>query len=435
VIIPHRNRRRGSRQQRLAGVITAAVAAMVAVLAQSAGWRSGHTRSLLPATAWIPIGFAVVLAVVVALVVRARTSDAAERDDTSTKDESEGETPRVMIVLPLALAVAALLAGLYFLVAPRTAKAQRQPATTTGAPSWVSDSIHLDTPTGRIEGTIVVPAAKVAAPVMLIIAGSGPTDRNGNSPLLPGANNNLKQIAESLATRGIASLRYDKRGIAASRAAGPAEADLRFDHYVDDAAAWIKLLRADPRFTTITVVGHSEGSLIGMIAAQRASADGFVSIAGAGRPAGVVLREQLTAAPMPPEMRESALRGIAALESGHTADSTPPALAALFRPSVQPYLISWLRYRPAEELGRLGVPTLIVQGTTDVQVKVTDAEALKAGQPRAQLLIVEGMNHVLKHETAMDMTAQMKSYGDPSLPVVPELLRAIETLVRSTRKR
>jgi hypothetical protein len=148
-----------------------------------------------------------------------------------------------------------------------------------------------------------------------------------------------------------------------------------------------------------------------------------------------VLREQLTAAPMPPEMRESAFRGLAALESGHTADSTPPALAALFRPSVQPYLISWLRYNPAEELGRLGVPTLIVQGTTDVQVKVSDAEALKAGLPAARLLLVVGMNHVLKHETAPDVATQMRSYSDPSLPVVPELLRAIETLVHSTRKR
>jgi hypothetical protein len=417
-------------------VIVAAVGAIVAAaLGDFPGWSSGHAWGSPPAATWIPIGLAIVVAAVVTLVVRARSSDATERSDTVTAEADGDESRGVMFVVSLALAVAALLFGLYFLFAPRTAKAQGPPAATRSAPSWVSDSIHLDTPTGRIEGTIVLPAAKVPSPVMLIIAGSGPTDRNGNSPLLPGANNNLKQIAESLATRGIASLRYDKRGIAASRAAGPAEADLRFDHYVDDASAWIKLLRADQRFTTITVVGHSEGSLIGMIAAQRAAADGFVSIAGAGRPAGVVLREQLTAAPMPPEMRESALRGIAALESGHTADSTPPALAALFRPSVQPYLISWLRYNPAEELGRLGVPTLIVQGTTDVQVKVADAEALKAGQPRAQLLIVEGMNHVLKHETAMDMAAQMKSYSDPSLPVVPELLRAIETLVRSARKR
>jgi fermentation-respiration switch protein FrsA (DUF1100 family) len=171
-----------------------------------------------------------------------------------------------------------------------------------------------------------------------------------------------------------------------------------------------------------------------MIAAHRAGADGFVSIAGAGRAAGVILREQLTAAPIPPEMRESAFRGIAALEAGHTADSTPPALAALFRPSVQPYLISWLRFKPAEELGRLRVPTLIVQGTTDMQVKVADAEALKAGQPAARLLLVEGMNHVLKRETSTDMATQMKSYSDPSLPVVPELLNAIEALVRATRR-
>ena len=317
---------------------------------------------------------------------------------------------------------------------PISANAQAKPATASSPRAWVADSIHLDTPTGRIEGTVVVPVSETPLPVILLIAGSGPTDRNGNSALLPGANNSLKQLAESLATRGIASVRFDKRGIAASRAAGPSEADLRFDHYVNDAAEWIRLLRSDRRFTTITVVGHSEGSLIGMIAAQRAAADGFVSIAGAGRSAGAVLREQLAAAPMPPDMRESAFRGLAALESGHTADSTPPALAALFRPSVQPYLISWLRYRPDREIGRLTVPVLIVQGTTDIQVKVTDAEALKSGQPRARLLLIEGMNHVMKHDTATGTAAQMKSYGDPSLPVVPELLSAIETLVRSARR-
>ena len=130
----------------------------------------------------------------------------------------------------------------------------------------------LKTSTGDVFGTVELPAAKQPVPVALIIAGSGPTDRNGNTPALPGSNNSLKMLADGLAARGIASLRYDKRGIAASRAAMTTEADLRFNNFIEDAEAWIKQLRADKRFSTITVIGHSEGSLIGMVAAREAGA-------------------------------------------------------------------------------------------------------------------------------------------------------------------
>lgn len=290
------------------------------------------------------------------------------------------------------------------------------------------DSVSVQTPTGTLAGTLELPA-KCPCPVVLIIAGSGPTDRDGNSPLLPGANNSLKYLAEGLQAKGIASVRYDKRGVGGSKGAMPAsESDLRFDDFVADAVAWLTKLRADKRFTTVTVVGHSEGSLIGMIAAREAKADAFVSIAGAGRPAGKILHEQLSSR-IPPEMLAAADRTIGQLEKGETPDSAPPALASLFRPSVQPYLISWFRYDPAAELAKLTIPTLVVQGTTDIQVSVADAKALGAAQPKATLLIIDGMNHVLKSVPA-DQAAQLKSYGDPSLPVVPALVEAVSEVVR-----
>src|SRR5437763_1110614 len=158
----------------------------------------------------------------------------------------------------------------------------------------------LKTPTGDIFGTLELPAAKQPVPVALIIAGSGPTDRNGNTPALPGSNNSLKMLADGLAARGIASLRYDKRGIAASRAAMTTEADLRFNNFIEDAEAWTKQIRADKRFSTITVIGHSEGSLIGMVAAREAGADGYVSLEGAGRKAQDILAEQLKSQ-LPPD--------------------------------------------------------------------------------------------------------------------------------------
>ena len=249
------------------------------------------------------------------------------------------------------------------------------------------------------------------------------------SSLLPRANNSLRYLAEGLAAKGIASVRYDKRGVGASRALLKSESDIRFDDYVGDAVAWLTKLRADRRFTSVAVIGHSEGSLIGMIAAQRAHADAFVSLAGVGRRAPLVLHEQL-AKQLPPEMLAQADRAFASLERGQTTDSAPPALAALFRSSVQPYLISWFRYEPAVEIARLTVPVLVAQGTTDMQVTVADAESLAKAQPKAKLAIIDGMNHVLKM-VPVDQAAQMRSYGDPTLPVAPALVDAIAGHIRA----
>jgi len=283
---------------------------------------------------------------------------------------------------------------------------------------------ELKTPTGTIHGTLLVPdTAKPPMPIVLLIAGSGPTDRNGNSAALPGRNDSLKMLAEGLAAKGIASLRYDKRGIAESRSAMTAEKNLRFETYIDDAVAWAKRLKKDPRFSKVVVVGHSEGALIGAVAAQKSGAAGYVSIAGLARPADLVIRGQLMGK-LPPDLRETSDKILEALKYGNTIDDVPPSLAALYRPSVQPYLISWFRYDPLEQVKKLTIPVLIVQGTTDIQVSVDDARALAAAKPEAKLEIIEGMNHVMK-KVEMDQGKQVASYGDPSLPVDPRLVDAI----------
>jgi pimeloyl-ACP methyl ester carboxylesterase len=296
-----------------------------------------------------------------------------------------------------------------------------------------SDTVHISTPAGLIAGSVLCPSAPAPWPAVLLISGSGPTDRNGNSPLLPGQNNSLRMLAEALATRGIASVRYDKRGIGASRVAMGSEADLRFEMFADDAAAWTQQLRADRRFSTVTVAGHSEGSLLGMLAARKANADAYISIAGVGRPADQVLHDQLVAG-APAALVAEADRAMALLVAGKTADGISPSLAAIFRPSVQPYIISWFRYDPSAELRKLNVPVLIAQGTTDFQVAVKDARLLAAADPKATLVIVEGMNHVLKMVSA-DQAAQVKSYSDPALPVAPQLVDAIATFVNGVRRR
>lgn len=303
--------------------------------------------------------------------------------------------------------------------------------TASGPPPPSSDTLTLATPTGNLGGTLCVPAGNGPFPLAVIIAGSGPTDRDGNSILLPGKNNSLLMLAEGLAVHGVASLRYDKRGIGASRQALQSEADLRFEMGADDAAAWVKKLRSDPRFSTIVVVGHSEGSLLGMLAARRAPADGYVSIAGAGRAADKVLREQL-AKQLPPALLAEANRALDTLLAGHTVASPPQALMVLFRPSVQPYLISWLKVDPQVEIARLTIPALIVQGTLDGQVLPSEAHLLAAAQPKATLVLIDGMNHVFKR-VAADAAAQQASYSDPTIPVAPELITAIATFVKGGR--
>lgn len=298
------------------------------------------------------------------------------------------------------------------------------------APSVVTEEdATLATSTGDIVGTVKLPAARFPVPVVLIIAGSGPTDRNGNSPVFPGPNNSLKMIADALAGEGIASLRYDKRGIAGSRSAGRSEDQLRFDHFVSDAEAWIKQLRADRRFSTITVAGHSEGSLIGMIAARQANADGYISIAGVGRPSTEVLMEQLSAQ-LPAPLLAQARDIIARIEAGQKPDSVPMILNALFRPSVQPYLTSWFAFNPATEIAKLSIPVLIIQGTTDLQVKVEDANRLAAAKQGARLVTIEGMNHVLKAVSG-PLPQQLPSYSDSSLPVAPRLIDEVVGYVRA----
>jgi uncharacterized protein len=287
-----------------------------------------------------------------------------------------------------------------------------------------AELVKLDTGTGTLYGTLEIPATKPPYPVVLIIAGSGPTDRDGNSSAIQGKNNSLKMLAEGLAARGIASLRYDKRLIGESKIAGLKEQDLRFDMYVDDAVRWGEYLRKDSRFRSLVVAGHSEGSLIGMLAARKLAANGYVSIAGPGRPAGQIILTQLGSKPMPAGLMKQVEDVVKELEAGRTVEGTAPALAGMFRPSVQPYLISWFRYDPAVEIAKLDMPVVILQGTTDIQVSVDDAKLLAKADPAAKLVLIEGMNHVLK-EVPAAMDKQVPSYSDPSLPLVSRVVDEI----------
>jgi pimeloyl-ACP methyl ester carboxylesterase len=300
------------------------------------------------------------------------------------------------------------------------------------APERATSGIELDTGTGVLAGTLELPAGCPPFPVVLIHAGSGPTDRDGNSAGLP-RNDSLKLLAEALSGRGIASVRYDKRGIAASRAAGPSsERDYRLATLVSDAAAWVTRVAADRRFSRVVFLGHSEGSLIGTQAARVVSLDGFVAVAGPGRPLGEVVREQLRRG-LTGELLARALQILTELEAGGEVDDVPGPLLPLFRPSVQPYVIEELAVDPRRGVAELAAPVLVVQGTSDLQVSVIDAQQLAAARPGTELVLIEGMNHVLK-AAGPDTASQSRAYTDPTLPVVEQAVQAVAAFVERTRR-
>ena len=285
------------------------------------------------------------------------------------------------------------------------------------------ETIVLETSTGNIEGTLLLPS-KRNIPLVLIIAGSGPTDRDGNSGSLK--NNSLKMLAQGLYNNNIASFRFDKRGIAKSAKAMISEEDLRPEHYIRDVQQWYLLLKNDSRFSSVIILGHSEGSLIGMIASQDVFPEKFISLAGPGVSMQATLKRQL--ADQPPYVLSMSLPIIEQLEKGKTVDSIPPLINSLFRPSVQPYLISSFKYDPAVEISKVKCPVLIIQGTTDIQIQVEDAKKLAGSNSNSELVIIEGMNHILKEADA-NRFLNLRTYGDPNLELKQGLIKSITSFI------
>lgn len=289
--------------------------------------------------------------------------------------------------------------------------------------------ISLDTGSGELFGSLLLPKSDTPVPVVLIISGSGPTDRDGNNPE-GGRNDSLKRLAWVLARHNIASVRYDKRGVAASLAATPDERNLSVEAYVADAVAWSHKLAADPRLGPLILLGHSEGALIASLAAPQANAAAVISLSGSARPIDQVLRQQLSNRLPPPLMlRSNEL--LDSLKAGRLDSNVPAQLQVIFRPSVQPYLISLFRQDPARAFAALQMPALIIQGSNDIQVSTDDARQLKAAKPDAELALIEGMNHVMRI-VPNDVKRQLASYKDPNLPLAAELgtriLRFIDSL-------
>jgi uncharacterized protein len=291
--------------------------------------------------------------------------------------------------------------------------------------------VQLGEGSGSLFGTLVRVAPTHAANPVLILAGSGPTDRDGNSPLGITAQP-YRLLAEGLASHGISSLRVDKRGIAASAAAEPSEQHLRIETYADDARAWARKLRQVTGANCVWLLGHSEGTIHALLAA-RANEDvcGLVLISPAGRKIGDIMRDQLRANPANAQILDEALDTIAKLEAGQmvSTDGMHPVLQGLFRPSVQPFVISLMAVDPAEHVRAYPGPVLVVQGTTDIQTSIADAQRLGAARSGVRVELIEGMNHVLKTAPA-DRAANVATYANADLPLASDLVERIVSFIR-----
>jgi pimeloyl-ACP methyl ester carboxylesterase len=295
----------------------------------------------------------------------------------------------------------------------------------------VATPVVLPSEPAPLHGTLLTPEGRTRA-VAVILPGSGPTDRDGNSPGGLVAST-YRLLAEGLAEQGIATVRIDKRGVAGSAAAAVAEQDLTFQTYIDDARAWAAEAARVTGRPCVWLIGHSEGSQIALAAAQdgNESVCGLVLLAGAGRPAGVILREQFQAG-LPPALLAPAFAALDELEAGRTVTDAPAELAGLFRPSVQPYLISWIGLDPVDLIEDYAGPVMIGHGSTDIQVGMVDARALSAARPTARLAVWDGVNHVLKLAPA-DRAANIAVYSDPNLPLAPGVVDDVAAFILEPR--
>ena len=275
-----------------------------------------------------------------------------------------------------------------------------------------------------LHGTLAMSrSAPGGFPVVVIVAGSGPTDRNANGPFIN--TNAYAMLAWGLAEEGIASLRYDKRGIGMSAGEGGDPTSLTTDHYVADVAAAATALASDARFSKVVLLGHSEGAGHALQAANRgAPQSGVVMVAAQGRVLTEVLHEQFA--------RQADSTTVATVDSafarfvrGDDPGEVPPIAQPLINPMYRNFLRSWAAYDPQSEARGFAGPLLILQGTTDVQVTMEDAELLHAAQPRAMLVRLEDVNHVLKSIASSDLQAQMETYRDPSMPLATSVVPAI----------
>jgi len=275
-----------------------------------------------------------------------------------------------------------------------------------------------------IDGTLLIPdnSKTQELPLAIIVAGSGPTDRDGNQNFMQ--NNVLKKLSEELSKNRIATFRFDKRSVKLIKQ-GNMEEEIMFDDFITDAISALTYFKTKYKFKEIYFVGHDQGSLVGMIAA-REGADGFISIAGLGKPINEVIIDQLNqTAPM---YTEDATNAFSIITQGQTTTDFPSALASFLSIDIQPFMGSWMRYSPQEQIKNLQIPTLIINGTNDIQVPVSEAQLLHDNSNNSKLVFIDEMNHVLVTVNGDDLD-NSKTYNDSKRKISKQLIKTIVNFI------
>lgn len=393
------------------GIVACLMALFVVILARSmdAGLSKSSTTDMQALAAALPDGLLSNM-LKKHVLASSETSDTEKKEAAAKAGKKAGGVVAALVGGAVAVSVGAGIASDLF---------EREPD--------IASMTQVEIAAGELHGTLLSPRRN--APVVLIVPGSGPTDRDGNSPLGVKASM-YKLLAEGLAAEGIATVRVDKRGMFGSSGAGDPNA-VSVDIYANDYRAWINSIRQQTGRKCVWLLGHSEGALMVSAAAEgRKDVCGLILVAGMGRKMGDVIRAQLKGNPANAPLLDQAFAALDDLEAGRHPDTTSmhPALLPLFAPPVQDFLISIFATDPVEAVRRAGVKTLIVQGTTDLQVAEEDARLLHKPR-RTDLELIRGMNHVLK-EAPMDRAANLATYSNPDLPLHPKLVREIEDFIK-----
>ncbi len=289
--------------------------------------------------------------------------------------------------------------------------------------------MKIPTPHGDLAGTITLPANVSNAPAVLVVAGSGPTDRDGNDSHYGLQTDLYKLLAEGLADSGIASLRYDKRGVGASASPEALQVPLVLDTYVQDVVFALRATEGISGVNSVFLLGHSQGGLLSILAAHQYPPRGLVLLESQGRSMAEIISEQLHAAPIADDLKVRADQIMDELLHGRSVADVPPSLQVLFAPKLQAYMKSILAVDPGREIESLELPTLIIQGKNDLQTSMQDARHLQAGDPEATVLELPGANHVLR-DVSKDRSANLATYSKPELPLDPKLVPALVSFIR-----
>ena len=271
-----------------------------------------------------------------------------------------------------------------------------------------------------LHGALMRPDGSTAPVAVLLIGGSGPEDRDGDQRSAHQHSRTIWRLAQALAQRGVVSLRYDKRGVGESAAAGQAAS---FADTVQEAAGWARLLARQPGVRCVVVVGHSEGAEVGALVAREVHLCGLVEVSGASQDLGTLIEDQGAILGRSAELKAKIHAAIEAERAGRPIAEVPKGYESLFGPKAERFTRSQINIDPAAELAKVKVPVLVVQGDNDVQVKVEDARRLAAAA-HVEPVIVPSMNHILKL-APKDVRGNFMTYLDPNLPLAPGIAEAI----------